>query len=678
MNAERRIGAASWPISETLRAYLEVQYELVRVLGQGGMGAVLLANERALDRRVAIKVLRPDAAGQDELRERFRREARTAARLTHPNIVPLYTFGEVESELYFVMGFVEGETLADRLRREGTLDPADVRRLMSALAEALDYAHRAGIVHRDLKPDNVLIDGESGRPLLTDFGIARETTVGSELTRTGVIVGTPHYMSPEQAAADRNVDGRSDLYSLGVIGYRAFAGRLPFGGGSLQEVLAQHLSAEPAPLTPGTAEGDPALAEVIARALRKSPVERWQSGREIVDALRSNDEGELLPDAIAGLEGSFTRITAGLGALTIFTAILPLYGARLVTAQEQGLFVAAFAALAALVPLVGGVATRSLHKMPWSRVWRLGFRAPRSWKSWWPLALRRPGDVWHRLPREARLLRALNEASAYVLLPLELLFGAWMLTPAGQEALIHLLMTTSKAQQLLLLAPVLAFTGGIVGTMAALMRQLAKRLQLSRTQVGQLMAIPNADPRWRQERYARSLAPVAPGRTIAGAGATGNAEALDAIVRELGAASVALPPALRDDVRAANSARTEIALEMERLRREVDPEEVGRLDRRIAALGGERDAELRGLLEGQRALLARLEARIAMLGAQKLRLDEQLRLLHQQLVELRARDADPHEEITARIRAANSELRRLSEAWSEAERIGGEIQMERH
>ena len=659
----------SWPISERLRAYLDVQYELVRVLGQGGMGAVLLAHERALDRRVAIKVLRPDVEGQVELRERFRREARTAARLTHPNIVPLYTFGEVESELYFVMGFVEGETLADRLRREGSLDAADVRRLMSELAEALDYAHRAGIVHRDLKPENVLIDGESGRPLLTDFGIARETAVGSALTRTGVIVGTPHYMSPEQAAADRNVDGRSDLYSLGVIGYRAFAGRLPFGGGSLQEVLTQHLTAEPAPLATGTVEGDPALAEVIARALRKSPGERWQSGREIVDALRSDDEGELLPELVAGLEGSFTRITAGLGALTVFTAILPLYGARIVTAQEQGLFVAAFAALTLLVPLVGGLGTRYVHKMPWSRIWRLGFRAPRSWKSWWPRGLRRPGDVWDRLPRDVRRIRAFNEVSLYLIVPCELLFIAWMMTPVAQEAFIRLLMKISKAQQMMALVPVISLVAAVIGPMALLTRRLRKQLQLSMAQVRQLMTIPNADARWRQERYAQYLAPVAPGRTLARLGATGSAEALDAIVLELGAASVPLPPALLDDVRAANSARTEIAREMERLRREIDPEEVGRLDRRIAGLGGERDAELRALLEGQRALLARLEARIASLGAQKLRLDEQLRMLHQQLVELRARDADPHAEITARIRAANEELRRLSEAWSEAERV---------
>lgn len=232
-----------WPLSGRLREYLEVQFELRRVLGIGGMGAVILANERALDRLVAIKVLHGDKSGDAESRERFRREARAAARLTHPNIVPLLTFGEVDGELYYVMGYVEGETLASRLERVGRIAPDEARARLTEIADALAYAHAAGIVHRDLKPENILIETASGRAVLTDFGIARDVLRDPSLTSTGVIVGTPHYMSPEQASGERVIDGRSDLYSLGVIGYRMLSGTLPFGGANAREVLMQHLTA---------------------------------------------------------------------------------------------------------------------------------------------------------------------------------------------------------------------------------------------------------------------------------------------------------------------------------------------------------------------------------------------------------------------------------------------------
>jgi serine/threonine-protein kinase len=205
------------------------QYKVIRLLGRGGMGAVYLARERALDRMVAIKVLRVEAS-DTEGSERFLREARTAARLTHPNIVPLHTFGEAEGLMYFVMGFVQGESLGEKLKREGRLDPDEVRRILADVAAALHYAHERGVVHRDIKPDNILIDDETGKPMLADFGIARSAAGGRTLTELGTTLGTPHYMSPEQAAAERDVDGRSDLYSLGVVGYQMLAGRCPFEG----------------------------------------------------------------------------------------------------------------------------------------------------------------------------------------------------------------------------------------------------------------------------------------------------------------------------------------------------------------------------------------------------------------------------------------------------------------
>ena len=179
-------GSAAASPADPARAALEralgAQYEIVRLLGRGGMGAVYLARERALERAVAIKVLPPDLAADADGRERFRREARTAAKLTHPNIVPLHTFGDEDGMLYFVMGCVPGESLGDRMRREGRLPADDVRRIIGELAGALDYAHRQGVIHRDLKPDNVLLDDESGRSMLTDFGVAKAQASGATLT----------------------------------------------------------------------------------------------------------------------------------------------------------------------------------------------------------------------------------------------------------------------------------------------------------------------------------------------------------------------------------------------------------------------------------------------------------------------------------------------------------------
>ncbi|MEK6767507.1 MAG: serine/threonine-protein kinase, partial [Gemmatimonadota bacterium] len=236
------------PQRAALERALGAQYEIVRLLGRGGMGAVYLARERALERLVAIKVLPPDLASDAESRERFRREARTAAKLTHPNIVPLHTFGEVEGMLYFVMGYVRGESLGERMHREGKLPPEDVRRIIGELAGALDYAHRQGVIHRDIKPDNVLLEDESGRPMLTDFGVAKARATGATLTEAGAVVGTPHYMSPEQASGARDLDGRSDLYSLGIMGYAMLSGRLPFEGDSFRDVIVQHVTKAPPPL----------------------------------------------------------------------------------------------------------------------------------------------------------------------------------------------------------------------------------------------------------------------------------------------------------------------------------------------------------------------------------------------------------------------------------------------
>ncbi len=190
-----QIGDGEPEVADHLLAALEravgAQYEMVRLLGRGGMGAVYLARDPALDRLVAIQVLPPDATDAEST-ERFRREARTAAKLTHPHIVPLYTFGEGEGILYFVMGYVSGESLRDRLRRQGRLEPSEARRILVDVAGALQYAHHESVVHRDVKPDNILLEDETGKPMLTDFGVAKSAVAGETLTKLGTVLGTPY------------------------------------------------------------------------------------------------------------------------------------------------------------------------------------------------------------------------------------------------------------------------------------------------------------------------------------------------------------------------------------------------------------------------------------------------------------------------------------------------------
>ena len=270
------------------------QYEVLRLLGEGGMGAVYLARERLLERLVAVKVLRSELVHGDA-RERFIREARTAAKLTHPHIVPLYSFGQAEDTLYYIMGFVEGESLEERLKRAGRLSASEAQRILAELADALEYAHSNGVVHRDIKPDNILIDGASGRAILTDFGIAKVTTGGVTITRTGIIVGTPLYMSPEQAAGDREIDGRSDLYSLGVIGYRMLTGRHPFQGASIQDLFLKQATQDPQPIDTLDGSIPLELISVVMRCLERDPSRRWPAAAAFQRALLAEADEPALP-----------------------------------------------------------------------------------------------------------------------------------------------------------------------------------------------------------------------------------------------------------------------------------------------------------------------------------------------------------------------------------------------
>jgi serine/threonine protein kinase len=222
----------------SLTAALAGQYEVEREIGRGGMGVVYLARDLRLDRMVAIKTLPAALADDAIVRERFLREARTAARLSHPNIVPIHRADEINGQVFFVMGFIDGLSLAGKLE-SGPLSPRDAVPILRDVAAALGYAHRHGVVHRDVKTENILLDTITGRTMVTDFGIAR-VAAAAPLTSTGQVLGTVYYLSPEQVA-DTEVDARSDIYALGVVGFVMLSGQFPFDGTAASAVLISHV-----------------------------------------------------------------------------------------------------------------------------------------------------------------------------------------------------------------------------------------------------------------------------------------------------------------------------------------------------------------------------------------------------------------------------------------------------
>ena len=279
----------SEPLQDRVVAAIGHQYEIESEVGRGGMSVVYRARDLRLNRSVAIKVLPPQLAYDPAIRTRFTREAQTSAHLAHPHIVPIYDVGEHEGIAYFVMSMVTGGNLGSHLAREPRQPITEVRRILAEIADALAYAHLRGVIHRDIKPDNILLDGNSGRAMVTDFGIARAMEGGTRLTATGIAVGTPTYMSPEQAEGDREIDGRSDIYSLGVVAYQMLTGRVPFTGGNSMALLLKHLTERPRPIAELRPETPRPLREVIERALAKSPEDRWPTATAMREALMSDD-----------------------------------------------------------------------------------------------------------------------------------------------------------------------------------------------------------------------------------------------------------------------------------------------------------------------------------------------------------------------------------------------------
>src|SRR5438105_6771890 len=268
---------------ELVREQLKDEYEILDELGRGGMAIVFKAREKQLDRDVAIKVLPFSLAFDKEFVERFQREARTSAKLEHPGIIPIYRVGKAGRVIYFVMKFLRGKPLSSVLAARGTLPPSEIRMILLQVARALAYAHKSGIVHRDIKPDNIMFD-EHGHAVLTDFGIAKAAS-GGKLTGTGMSIGTPHYWSPEQARA-QPLDGRSDLYSLGVVAYQSLTGRVPFDGEDSFSIGYKHIMEE-IPPPPLETYDQRTVFEITRKMMAKSPDERFQSADDLVQALEA-------------------------------------------------------------------------------------------------------------------------------------------------------------------------------------------------------------------------------------------------------------------------------------------------------------------------------------------------------------------------------------------------------
>ena len=300
------------PLAARLADALGDAYTIEGEIGRGGMGVVYRARDERLQRRVAIKVLPPELAFQQDIRQRFTREAQTAAQLSHPHIVPIHSVGEGQDLVYFVMGYVDGESLAARIKPAGPLPVEEVRRIMKETADALSAAHALSVIHRDIKPDNILLEGTRGRVMVTDFGIAKALSPasGATLTGVGVAIGTPAFMSPEQAAGEREIDGRSDLYSLGIVTYQMLTGELPFNAPTVAGILMKQIT-EPAPDIRGARPTCPRTWRSRWPAVsRKIPENRWPTADALRRALESRTVRGYRPTG-AGVAGGPRRSEAG-------------------------------------------------------------------------------------------------------------------------------------------------------------------------------------------------------------------------------------------------------------------------------------------------------------------------------------------------------------------------------
>jgi predicted Ser/Thr protein kinase len=633
------------PLQAALARGIGVQYDIGRLLGRGGMGAVYCAREKALDREVAIKVLPPDAVeGSPDNRERFRREARIAAQLQHSNIVPLYTFGETEGLTFFIMGYVRGESLGARLKREGPLPPEVAKRILAEVADALDYAHKKGVVHRDLKPDNVLIEDDTGRAMLADFGIAKVHAGDGALTRTGMVVGTPTYMSPEQAAGERNVDGRSDLYALGVLGYEMLSGRAVFKGDTAQDVLMQHVTQAPVPLRAVAPDVPAVVAAAVMRCLEKDPARRFADGKALREALDLPDDSDaLVPEDLRSMRGYVPITLASLYVYGLFGLGVSVHQ----TIPELRWMLAQGIGLLWLVTVGVGVVfackCRWMGKHPWSEIRRAVMLPPNWWLFPWPRRWSPPRVAGH-LPSTIVWWRRTWLGFVGVVLGAALpLIVAGLFGPAKHS---DALVTAGGIALVLAEVPLIS--------LMLYANRWGKKRGLKERESARLCSAPLTSPFWRLPQIA-ALFPPGPA-IVRSAGEPGSPQEL---LRAITDCARQFGEVFRELTDAATAAARDAVTEIDALDREIaslaaeaNPAEVSRLEQRMAALPP--DSSLRPLLTNQLELLHSLARRTEGLVQRRARVLDTVRTLWLQLVNLRAmRSADEAQatEITGRIRA---------------------------
>jgi serine/threonine-protein kinase len=588
-------------LGAALERALGTRYEILRPLGRGGMGAVYLARERALERLVAVKVLRPDLADAPESRERFRREARIAAQLSHPGILPLHTFGEIDGIWYFVMGYVRGQSLDERLRLEGALPPGEVRRILIELADALEWAHRHGVIHRDIKPANILLDDESGRTILADFGISKLKGTGDSLTLTGAIWGSPHYMSPEQGIGSADIDERSDIYSLGAVGYEMLAGREPFRGVSANELPYRRLAHDPTPLHAVAPSAPADLASVVMRCLARDRTARWPSAWELREALgrASAAPTASLPEPVRDLPSFAPYAAFWAFAWTILAFITPR------TVGDRTLLML----IAILVPvgLVLHVWNIGRHGLRPLELARIASWPPEWWGLWWPRALRRPTDLWTRLPWQARLVRVVLSLFLSTL-PVMVLTRQWFVgngQPGWREARR---VAFIAGESLLVLGTTAIVTAAFLWT---------RRHGLSLADGSRLLfGATSPSPAWNTPGIARLLRPPQgsvrpPDRDSA----ADHRRAISDLVTLLPAPVAALGAEAARLAQRLVSAIEQCDREIAQLARDAGPAELDRLESQLSALraeSGEENTdrrELREVIQRQLEVMRRMHGR---------------------------------------------------------------------
>jgi tRNA A-37 threonylcarbamoyl transferase component Bud32 len=394
-------------------------YELRELIGRGGFGAVYAAWDRRLERELAVKALRHDLFPTRLVLERFQREAKAVAKLRHPNILPVYSVGEGEGLAFMIMPLIRGESLSMVLKSRGKLPPEEAIRIATEVARALDVAHRLGIIHRDVKPENILLDGDERHALLADFGIAKAMESDDQITHTGMIVGSPQYMSPEHAAGERDLDARSDIYSLGAVTYEMLAGRRPYEAANFQQLIAQQYTTEPPQLARLVPELSPAVCDTVMRSLARERADRWTSAGEFATVLLAAGRPE---HRSAPSEGR-TRASwlERRGPLVMLLGLLIYYlevvASLLTGGGRSGSLVRTLARPVVILFVIGiallvgemlwGMASARGDGRPWKAVLRGALGQPRWWQAWYPRALRDPANIWDRMSPAVKVLRTI-------------------------------------------------------------------------------------------------------------------------------------------------------------------------------------------------------------------------------------------------------------------------------